>query len=63
LGLTENPRVGSSILSLGNRKSSTYDIFVGAFLFQWGASTGTIHIGCRFNPKISCKNLIEAGGF
>ncbi len=28
---TENPRVGSSILSLGTMNSSTYEIFVGAF--------------------------------
>ena len=29
--VTENPRVGSSILSLGTMIKSTYDIFVGAF--------------------------------
>ena len=28
---SENPRAGSSILSLGTKISSTYDIFVGAF--------------------------------
>ena len=28
---TENPRVGSSILSLGTRISGTYELFVGAF--------------------------------
>jgi hypothetical protein len=59
--LTENPRVGSSILSLGTKKSSTYDIFVSAFLFKWGANTGTIHIGCKINPKISYQILIETG--
>jgi len=47
--VTENPRVGSSILSLGTMISGTYEIFVGAFFVQIGPKKGTIQIIHNFN--------------
>ena len=38
--VTENPRVGSSILSLGTRISGTYELFVGAFFRLKGSRNG-----------------------
>ncbi len=60
---TENPRVGSSILSLGTRNSSTYEIFVGAFFVLKGPKSGTISIRRQFKLLISQQNKLENRGF
>ena len=49
---TENPRVGSSILSLGTIISGTYEIFVGAFFVLTVTKMGTIPTGFQFNLLI-----------
>jgi len=47
--VTENPRVGSSILSLGTIISSTYETFCRCFFRLKGPETGTIQNHRYFN--------------
>src|SRR5210317_606302 len=59
---TENPRVGSSILSLGTSISSTYDIYRRCFFRLRVPKTGTIRLGRKSNLMISCQNFLKIWG-